>query len=453
MDSGLTAQLARRVGAIARGDITDAAIEAARSRLYHALGVSLRSSSLPAAAVAWEAVQPSAGPCTVIARRHGVSADDAAFVNGVIGHSSLQEDCGPGGLRDGSHPGTYVIPAAMAAAERAGATGRQFLLALIAGYEAVGRIGLVAPPEIVSRRFRPLSVMGPFGAAAAAAAVEGSTDDQIAAALDVAATMAGGTTQGIFDGTMEPYAQAGIAARNGLLAARLGRAGTHTSRASLEGEFGFFQTFGGLVPSAGDLGERSDDYAITGLGTKPFAACLQNQLTIGLIVAGVPGGLPAERVEGVTVRRPHKGTNGLDSPGVSRKPPFANMLSAQMSARFTAAAAVLGQAVDDPAYYHSAFADEDVVAVAERVELVPADDDSVTVEIRLAGGAPIVLTHENGLGEWLFPSAAEIRARFLLRAEPVLGGESARVAELVDKLEDLADLRELTVSLRLPGSA
>ncbi|MGW3471272.1 MmgE/PrpD family protein [Saccharopolyspora sp. NPDC000995] len=452
MDSGLTAQLAGRIGAIIRGDVTDAAIEAARSRLFHALGVSLRSSTLPPASVAWQAVQPSAGPCTVIARQEGVTADDAAFVNGVIGHSSLQEDCGPGGLRDGSHPGTYVIPAALAAAERAGASGQRFLLALIAGYEAVGRIGLVAPPEIVSRRFRPLAVMGPFGAAAAAAAVEGSTDDQIGAALDVAATMAGGTTQGIFDGTMEPYAQAGIAARNGLLAARLGRAGTHTSRASLEGEFGFFQTFGGLVPPAGDLGEHSDDYAITRLGTKPFAACLQNQLTIGLIVAGVPGGLPAEGIEGVTVCRPRKGTHGLDSPGVSREPPFGNMLSAQMSARFTAAAAVLGQAVDDPAYYQAAFADEDVVAVAKRVDLVPAEDDSVTVEIRVTGRPPIVLAHKTGIGELLFPSATEIRERFLRRAEPLLGSETARVARLIDKLESLADLRELTLALRAPSA-
>jgi 2-methylcitrate dehydratase PrpD len=451
MDDGLTTQLGRRLGAIVRGDVSPAAREAARSRLFHALGVTLRSSQLPPSAVAWQAVQPTSGSCVVIGRSGTAAPDDAAFVNGVVGHSSLQEDCGPGGLRSGSHPGTYVIPAVLAAAEEQGASGERLLLGLIAGYEAVGRIGAIAPPEIVTRKFRPLAMMGPFGAAAGVAAVQECTDEHIASALAVAATMAGGSTQGIYDGTIEPYLQAGLAARSGLMAVRLAAAGARTSLRSLEGDFGFFQAYGGTAASAGTIDGDRDDFAICTLGTKPYAACLQNQLTIGLILRGVPGGLPAERIGRVTVRRPRRGTNGLDSPGVSRQAPFDNMLAAQMSARFTAAAALLNHGVDDPAYYHASFADPTVTALAARIDLVSTEDDSVTVEVELCDGAPIVLDStrpSSALPDLLFPSATRIRDGFLRRARPLLRENTDRVATLIDRLQELEDVRLLTGLLR-----
>jgi 2-methylcitrate dehydratase PrpD len=439
--------LGRRLGAIARGDAPQEAIEAARSRLFHGLGVALRSAALPAAEVAWRAVSHATGDCLIFGRRDGAAVDEAAFVNGVIAHSSLQEDCGPGGLRDGSHPGTYVIPAALAAAESSGASGRQLLLSVITGYEAVGRIGAVAPSEIVRRGFRPVAIMGPFGAAAAAAAVYGATDAQHASALSIAANMAGGTTQGIFEGTMEPYLHAGLSARNGLLAARLAVAGASTAAQSLEGDFGFLRAFGGDRVVGEDLGERRPEYSVTGLGTKRFAACLQNQLTIALIRAGFPGGVDGKAVERVTVCRPRTGTNGLDSPGVSRTPPFDNMLAAQMSARFTAAAAVVGAAVDDPAYFQAAFADESVTALAGRVDLVPSEDAAVSVTVALRDGTCVVLDQE--MPGLLFPTADEIRDGFIRRVGPVIGVDAAdEVAGMLDNLHELSDVRELTGALR-----
>ena len=442
--TGFAGRLGARLGGIARGEVSDAAVAAARNRLFHALGVGLLSTALPPAAVAWRAVEGATGECLVLGRSERTAADAAAFVNGVISHSSLQEDCGPGGLRDGSHPGTYVIPAALAAAESTHASGRALLLGLIAGYEAVGQIGAVASPQVVARGYRPVAVMGPFGAAAGAGAVFEGADDELASALTIAANMSSGTTQGIFEGTMEPYIHAGVAARNGLLAARLARAGAWTARFGFEGEFGFFRAFGGDRLESAEVAD-SDTYAIERLGTKRFAACLQNQLTVALLVNGFPAGVAAEQVERVVVRRPRGGTNGLDSPGVSRTPPFDNMLTAQMSARFTAAAALLGLAVDDPTFYQASYADPRVVGLAERIELVPTDDGSVSVEVALQGGVPVVLADD--LPDVLFPTDAEIRQNFLRRAQPFLGGRHEEVATMIDELTELDDVRTLTALL------
>lgn len=446
---GLAAQVGQRLAAIADGEVGPEAFDAARSRLLHAFGVSFASSTLPAAEIAWRASGSPAGAgggCLVFGRPGGAAPDDAAFVNGMIGHSSLQEDAGPGGLREGSHPGTYVIPAALAAAESTGVSGQTFLRGVVAGYEAVGLIGEIAPPEIVKRRFRPLAVMGPFGAAAAAAVIYGATPDQIGSALDFAASMAGGTTEGIFEGTMEPYVQAGFAARSGLLAARLACAGARTSTQGLEGDFGFFRVYGGQTDSPRHL-LPPGHLAVTRLGTKRFAACLQNQETVALIVAGLPDGLAERDVHRIVVRRPPLGTNGLNSPGVSREPPFENMLTAQMSARFTAAAAVLGHAVDDPAYFQSAYADREVTALAERVELRPVEDDSVSVRIERTTGE--VVTLDVRAGDTMFPTSGEIRAGFVRRARPCLGDGVDRVLHLVDALEDIAHIGALTGALRV----
>ena len=221
----------------------------------------------------------------------------------------------------------------------------------------------------------PLGVMGPFGATAAVATILGASDDQMASALAIAANLSAGLdAQGIFEGSMEPYFQAGFAARNGLLAARLALSGAISSKRALEGEFGFFQTYAGEQGNVDLLLGSREKLGVCLVGTKRFAACLQNQQTLALIVDGMAEPLKLDAIERVTITRPSEGINGLNSPGVSRTAPFDNMLSAQMSARFTAAAALLGRPVDDPKFFQQHFKDPGIVQLTERIDLVPSQD-------------------------------------------------------------------------------
>lgn len=442
MAKGLTAALCGILGEIGRNTLPPSALAAAKSRLFHAIGISLASCALPAAQVAWTVAKASPGDCLVFGREQRVGADDAAFANGVIGHSSLVEDCGPGGLREGSHPGTFIIPAALAAAESVGASGARFLAGVVVGYEAVSRIGAAAPPSIVKRRFRPLGVMGPLGAAAAAAIILGADDEQLAAALAIASNSSGGSTQGIFEGTMEPYYQAGFAARNGLAAARLGLAGSVTSVYALEGDYGFSQTYGGAAFDQDVLLGSNTNLGICAVGTKRFAACLQNQQTLALIVDGLSQPLVPASIKRVVIRRPESGTNGLNSPGVSRSAPFDNMLSAQMSARFTAAAALLGLPVGSPEFYLQNFKNPEIWDLTNRIDLVPSTDESVSVLVEFEGRAPLLLDADRS--DVLFPSDATIRSSFLTRSRPTLCERGEQAALLLDRLEETGNIRELT---------
>ncbi|MEI5678293.1 MULTISPECIES: MmgE/PrpD family protein [unclassified Mesorhizobium] len=445
-EDGWSLQLSQKLCKLPMGRISPQAMEAARLRLLHAVGVSLAHSDLPAATTAWKALGFSRGESFAFGRSLRLGAEDAAFINATIGHGSLLEDCGPGGLREGSHPGTFVIPAALAVAEELDADGAALLAAMVVGYEAVSRIGFAGPPEIVQRRFRPLGVMGAFGSAAASATLMGAGPEQMAAALAIAANLAGGTTQGIFEGTMDAYFEAAFAARNGIVAARLAMAGAACPRAALEGEFGFFQTYGG---AAGKLGEMLADrpgLGIETVGTKRFAACLQNQQTLALIADGLKQPLKVEDIARVTITRPAVGTNGLNSPGVSRSAPFANMLSAQMSARFTAASALLGHPVDDPGFFDRHHADTAIVELTRRIDLVPMDEGPVSVQIFLTDGSEIVLDDDKSAV--LFPNLADVARRFVLRAGMRVGQQAgADVRDIILSLDCGKKVRAMTCTI------
>jgi 2-methylcitrate dehydratase PrpD len=332
------------------------------------------------------------------------------------------------------------VPAALAAAEVAAATGEQLLRGIVAGYEAVSRLGAAGPPEIVARRFRPIAVMGPFGAAAAAGTVAGITLAHLEASLAVAANMSGGISQGFIDGTMEPFFHAGFAASNGLFAVQLARAGAIVSPRTLEGPFGLFATLGGAEGDLAALTAPREQLAVCGIGTKRFASCVQNQATLELILAQVEP-LDADAVERVVLRRPARGTDGLNSPAVDSPPPYDSMLQRQMSARYTAAAGLLGRPVEQPSSF--ADRDDDAARLAERIELDPAGDSGIALEVSLHDGRRIDFRGEGS--RVLFPDNAEIRSRFLARAEPVLGAAAAAdVAAFVDELERVDRLADLT---------
>ena len=83
------------------------------------------------------------GPCTVFGlnRRYGAAA--AALLNGTFGHSLDFDDT----HADSSlHPSAPVVPAALAAAELTGASGADFLAAVVIGFEVCCRLGMALDP-------------------------------------------------------------------------------------------------------------------------------------------------------------------------------------------------------------------------------------------------------------------------------------------------------------------
>lgn len=188
----------------------------------------------------YAATQPRDGKSRVTASDLTISAPDAAFVNGSYGHGFEYDDAhGP----SASHPGSCVIPAALAIGEELGSTMKEVITAMVAGYEVYTRIGVLAAPELLRRGFHPHCVLSNFGAAAVAAKLRGFDAETTLHALAIATSHASGTTEFTSTGGSIKRVHAGIGTRNGMAAADLAKAGITGPHAFLSGKKGFFRTF------------------------------------------------------------------------------------------------------------------------------------------------------------------------------------------------------------------
>lgn len=444
--TGLSGQVAEAVLDVADRSLDTSLSTAVSDRLLHGIGVALTGTEFEAFAAGLRAVSSESGASTVLGRGNRLSPAAAAFVNAIAAHSCLQEDCGPGGYVEGSHPGTYIIPAALAAVDAAGISGERFARGVIAGYEAVSILGEIVPGGLSARKYRPSGIMGPFGAAAAAAYIFGADANQLATALSIASNSAAGSNQGFVSGTIEPLAHAGLGARNGLLAAKLAMAGAAASPNALEGPYGFFAVYAGEQPTVAGLGLRSEEPAITRLGSKKFAVCLQNQETLELAGELAPA-LSGATIRELVLSRPNTPANGTGSAGVGAEGPFETMLQRQMSARFTLAAALLGRPVTDPRYFNEAGADARAADLAVLVSLRQNEADAVEIVARLDDGRELRIAGRRP--EILQPSSGRIDELFLERAGKVLNAELAeRVLCDIRSISSVPDAAVITNALR-----
>jgi 2-methylcitrate dehydratase PrpD len=408
-----------------------------------AIANAIDGSAHPAAEVAARATEDGKGPCTMIGRRHGVTAPDAAFVHSVMIHSTMRDDFGGGGFAQGTHPSSYVVPAALAIAEQRGLSGLDFLTSVVVGYEAVGRIGAAASPTIMARGFRSVPVIGVFGAAAATASLLGLRPDGVESALAIAAHLSGGLKHGFPQGTMEPFLHTGLSARNGVHAALLAHAGAVTAGDTLAGAAGWCTTLAG---ESGDWSTHpDDDLSILHVKHKAFPANGVHQNTMTLITEKVRDQprLRESDVEHVLLRRPSTGPDRIE-PAWLQDPPYQNLLQAQLSAKFTAIAALLQRPISELGYFRDSFDDAEVRAVIERSSFVVGDGTDIEIVVTLRTGKSVHISSEKGLDD---PGPGLVRDRFHALSEPYLGDRAVEVGTIIDSLENVEDITELTEQL------
>ena len=165
----------------------------------------------------------------------------AAFANSKLMHVTNQADS----YRMLIHPGACVIPSALAAAELGHKSGKEFLTAVVAGYEVETRIAGDFIPSTQARGFRSSPVYGTLGAAVSCGKLLGLNEDQLVTALALACSFTGGTTQGAARGGQEMMYHEPNSTRSGIMAALLARENLRGSEESLEGDAGFYNAFTG----------------------------------------------------------------------------------------------------------------------------------------------------------------------------------------------------------------
>src|SRR5246500_5321115 len=198
------------------------------------------------------------GAATVLCHGTKLTKAGAAFVNAETIFAGGKWDT----FRMLTHPGIAILPAALAAAEVAGASGREFLTAVAAGYEVMERMAAEFIPTVMSRGFHSGPVFGIFGAAVAAAKLGGLGAEQVHGAIAQCVNLASGNLEGARSGGRS--LREGGAVRNALLAVALARHGTPGGETTLEGQAGFYHAYAGN--NRGEL-----RYSFTGLNRTELA--------------------------------------------------------------------------------------------------------------------------------------------------------------------------------------
>src|SRR5437764_1410396 len=158
----------------------------------------------------------------------------AALLNGALGHSLDFDDTHADSSLHASAP---VVPAAFAVGEMVGASGKEVLTAIVAGYEVCCRLGnALDPTSHYARGFHPTATAGTFGAAAAAGKLLELSDEQLISAFGVSGSQAAGSLQFLVNGAWNKRFQVGAAAMNGVVAATLARNEFLGASESVEGK-------------------------------------------------------------------------------------------------------------------------------------------------------------------------------------------------------------------------
>ncbi|WP_375204041.1 MmgE/PrpD family protein [Hyphococcus sp.] len=207
------------------------AIEAARRAFIDIVSVSIPGAVEEVTRLAFGTVAPwGAGPSTAIGHGASLAPPWAALVNGAAAHAlDFDDNFDPAK----AHATAVLAPAILALAESEGASGRDCLDAYIAGLQILGRVGQGVNPVHRNRGWHATATIGAVGAAAACARLLKLDAERAANAISMATSMAGGFMSQF--GTMTKPLHAGLAAKSGVMAASLARAGVDAGRDTLDG--------------------------------------------------------------------------------------------------------------------------------------------------------------------------------------------------------------------------
>jgi 2-methylcitrate dehydratase PrpD len=454
---GLTSEVAEWIARTSIDGADEAVVHAARSAILDTVAVILAGAAEPvtrivAATVAEDAASPVADRLGAQLR---TSMEGAALVNGVSGHALDYDDVNRSAI---GHPSVVIFPAALAAAQGTGASGRRLLEAYTLGVEVMTKLGRAMGTAHYRTGWHATSTLGALGAAMAAGKLFRLEPEPLQHALAIAASTASGSRQNF--GTMTKPFHPGHAARCGVLAARLARKGMTGDTGILEAPLGYFALFSygkARIDSVGETLGRPYDVVSPGMNVKRYPCCYATHRAADAVLDIVRAyELRAAEVESVDVIVP---PGGLAA--VTRDRPRTG-LEGKFSLPYVVAAAILDGRVTLETFTDEMVRRPEAQALLHRVR--PVEDPAIPVEFNAIeeGYVVVRVRRQNGPGFQVverrvdYPRGApqnpvsqnELHDKFRDCAGQVLPGEqSERALALLTTLEELRRLDDLVAAL------
>jgi len=405
------------------------------------VGVAIAGSPAPMAKISarFAHEQFAPGNATVIGSEKPLTVPGATWVNGAYASALDMDD---GNRKAMGHPGASVIPAALAIAERTGARGREFLAAVVAGYEVAVRASAARVPWYKDKMYST-GIWGVFGATAAAGKLLGFDDATLQSALGTA-------------GSHGSFPPGGLQANHAMVKEGIAWSGLTGVCAALLAEKNFlgpadFLDYSGrwdtsaLVAGLGDLGKS----AILETYFKPYAVCRWSHAAVDAVLElKHRHQLRIEEIESIDVETFREVTRLVND-----RP--TNTIAAQFSIQFALAVALLHDRIGPAEVSDAHIHDPAILSLARKVR-VSVDDvldrqfpakTMARVTIRTPRGEYRTTIEyprgnpENPLGQ------AELEAKFRLLTHDLIGAE--RSQKLRNAIRDLPAANDVLALTRL----
>ncbi|MBA7502807.1 2-methylcitrate dehydratase 2 [subsurface metagenome] len=434
--------------------ILDSAKQDCKKLILDALGIALRGSKTRHGKIAANFAKEfnEKKESTVIGYGCKTSCLNAAFANGVMAHAiDFDDDYGPGMI----HVGCAVIPVALAMGEVKKISGKDFITAIVGGYDVSCRVASsVAPFHHTPLGYHTTGTANCFGAAAVAGKILELNEDELLSAFGIAGDQAAGLRQYHYDGSMLKHFHAGKAAQNGILATLLAQRGFTGSPQILEGGYGFCKVLSqdhyNLAELVKDLGE---EFRVSQVIIKPFPSCAHTHTPIeATLMIQRRCNLELGEMESLIVHTYDLAASGIDKPSPETS------LQALLSLQYCIAdILVRGSISVDDFWSSERLEDERVREVMKKIKIV--EDPELTrirkethgharpaeVEIVLKGGDVLTERVDYCSGSPENPmSELELANKFRSLAFSVLSETKLeKLMNSIMKLEEVGDVREL----------
>lgn len=357
--------------------------------------------------------------------------DDAALLFGMASHMLDYDDVSMAAV---CHPTAPVLSACLALPNRDDISGTDLLDAIAIGTEVMVRLGEVMGFRHYDLGFHATATLGPFGAAAACCRLMGLNQHQAAQALSITASLASGLRKNF--GSMVKSLHAGIAAANGLKAARLAAGAIVSAAEAIDGE-GFLRAFsGGSVDRWPDDHRLGEPYVLEspGFERKRYPCCyMLHKIIEGTLHLGRNADVSLADVVRVKVDMAQGATKPLIHPYPKTG------LNALFSGPYTVLASLADRKIDFAGFTDAAVARPEIQMRLRDVQIVegtvpPGDGElgnaPVTVSLTLRDGTTLARTVVDPPGSLRDPLTPDQLAGkwvdCLGRGVPELSASSAR---------------------------
>lgn len=445
-------EVAKRIRAIRYEELPPEAIHWAKVGILDTVGVTILGSRDDATRILERiaAATGSTGPSLVFGYDRRTAPAEAALINGTASHALDFDDCCS---TLGGHPSVPILPGLFALADQNGASGRDFIAAYVTGFETECRFSLGVNMYQYIKGWHPTVTLGIFGIVAAAGHLLKLTEEQIATALSIAASMSSGIKTNM--GSMTKPLHVGLCGRNGLLAVLLARDGFTANLKIFEHKQGYFNLFNGEgnYDMATILPGWANPLNIVkpGIGIKQYPCCASTHPAADAMIAlAKEHDLKPDnvvKIQSYTHWRRLEHTN---------RPEVNSSFQGKFSVQYVLSRALADRCVIAEHFEGNAYRDPKVRSIMQRVQVAPYTTEQFPEENHFGAEVQVTLMDGKVLRKKVdrrrghapaYPlSPEQLKAKF----EHCVGGtvHEANVAPLYDaiqRFETLTDVRAVTL--------